>query len=863
MTIVAASANIANFLPHGPPAEGMAPGGKLGDLLGQEFRVELQTLLEIESFRNGTPWEISIPARGGIPELEAAIHIQAGLVLVELEAMTFQGEAETLAATRILQRSIAQLRRVTEDLEDLAAVVVRAIRLLTGYERVLIYQFDQDWNGQALAEDMVSDWNQSLSGQRFHASNIPSQARAMYLLSPLRCVWDRDAKSVPLQVDPGWAGSGVTGRAIDMTCARLRSVSPAHLAVHRALDINGLMSLSLIDDGRLWGLIVCHHRQPHPTTPGQRAAAMALANAFAVRVGPAERAQIERARRADAQRLGELLAHMAGAEDVSAALSCGKVTIASFFNATGAVVLHDGKTLLVGSTPPEFAVLELADWLRGHEDGPFQTDRLPSLYPGWAPHAAVACGVLAVFLNADRSEMLLWFRGKEAPLVDSNTTLGPEQIAAMARSAPFKRVEEPRHDFSRPWAAWELEIAEALGHAVTDVLIRSLRRIGELSEQLRQSQKMEALGQLTGGIAHDFNNTLAGIIGSLEIIGTRIAKGRIAGLDRYIGAAMSSAQRAAAMTHRLLAFARRQTLDAKPTDVNRLIAAMGELIRATVGSAIHVEAVAAEGLWKTLCDFNQLENAVLNLAINARDAMVDGGRLTIEVSNVRLDDIYARHHGIAAGQYVALSVTDTGAGMTPDIASRAFEPFYTTKLQGQGTGLGLSMVFGFVSQSGGYARIYSEMGLGTTVRLYLPRWSGAETNDPAADAPAASLQAEPGSTILVVDDEPVVLMLVCDTLRELGYTVTEARDGPEALRLWAMHYRFDMVITDVGLPGGLNGRQVADAMRVSSPELPVLFITGYAENAVLGNGMLDPGMQVITKPFAMVELVSKVNAMIR
>ena len=860
MTVVAVSDNIAHFLPDESDVEDIALGTELGDRLGHKFRMDLSALLETNEFRNGIPWEISIQVKAGHPELEASIHLQADLILVELEVATFQDIPKTLAATRILQRSIVQLQRSTGDLAELSLIVVRAIRLLTGYERVLIYQFDQEGHGQSLAEDKVPDWQQSLSDQRFHASNIPLQARALYLLAPLRCMWDRDAAPVPLHVDPNWPGSGPTGRAIDLTYAKLRSLSPTHLAIHRALGIDGIMSLSLIQDGRLWGLIVCHHRQPHPTTTGQRAAAMALANAFAVRVGPAERAQIEQARRADAQRLSMLLANMAAAEDAGVALTTGKITIASLFNAAGAAVLHDGKTLLVGTTPPEAAVLDLAHWLHDHAGEAFHTDRLPSLYPKWLPYAPIACGVIAVFLAADRSEMLLWFRRAEKPLVDSDSTLRPEQAAALAQQASFTRVSEPRHAFAKPWATWEPEIAAALGHAVTEVILRSLRRISELSEQLRQSQKMEAIGQLTGGIAHDFNNMLAGIIGSLEMTKMRITQGRVTEVDRYIDAAMTSAQRAAAMTHRLLAFSRRQTLDPKPTDVNKLIIAMGELIRSTVGSGIHVEVVTSGGLWKTLCDFNQLESAVLNLALNARDAMSNSGRLTIEVGNVRLDDLYARHYGIAAGQYVALSITDTGLGMAPSVISRAFEPFFTTKPQGHGTGLGLSMVYGFVTQSEGYVRIYSELGVGTTVRLYLPRWFGTEAEQIDDNEPAG-LQTRHNRTILVVDDEPVVLMLVGDTLRDLGYTIIEARDGAEALRLWAKHREFDLVITDVGLPGGLNGRQLADALRVGTPDLPVLFITGYAENAALGNGTLDHGMEVITKPFALVDLAAKVKAM--
>jgi PAS domain S-box-containing protein len=383
-----------------------------------------------------------------------------------------------------------------------------------------------------------------------------------------------------------------------------------------------------------------------------------------------------------------------------------------------------------------------------------------------------------------------------------------------------------------------------------------------VEETLRQSQKMDAVGQLTGGLAHDFNNLLTGISGSLELLQIRLAQGRINDLERYIVVAQGASKRAAALTHRLLAFARRQTLDPKPTDVNRLVAGMEELIRRTMGPAVVVEVVAAGGLWATLVDPNQLENALLNLCINARDAMLDGGRLTIETGNRWLDDRAARDRDLPAGQYVSLCVSDTGPGMPPDVIARAFDPFFTTKPPGQGTGLGLSMIYGFVRQSGGQARIYSEQGQGTMVCLYLPRHlgetEGAERLPDLAEAP----RAERGETVLVVDDEPAVRMLVTEVLEDLGYVAIEAADGPSGLKLLQSDRRIDLLVSDVGLPGGMNGRQLADAARIGRPALKVLFITGYAENAVVGNGHLEPGMHVLTKPFAMEMLASRIKTII-
>lgn len=381
-------------------------------------------------------------------------------------------------------------------------------------------------------------------------------------------------------------------------------------------------------------------------------------------------------------------------------------------------------------------------------------------------------------------------------------------------------------------------------------------------DQLRQAQKMEAIGQLTGGLAHDFNNLLAGISGSLELIQTRISQGRVNDIDRYLLAAQGASKRAAALTHRLLAFSRRQTLDPKPTNLNKLIDGMEELVRRTMGPGIAVETVAKAGLWSTFVDPNQLENALLNLCINARDAMPNGGKLTIETSNRWLDHRAAKERDLAPGQYVSMCVSDNGCGMTPDVIKKAFDPFFTTKPIGAGTGLGLSMVYGFARQSGGQVRIYSELAKGTMVCIYLPRHHQEDQLIEADGDSVPPTHAVSGETILVVEDEPLVRMLVVDVLEELGYRAIEVGDGPQALKILQSDERIDLLITDVGLPNGMNGRQVADAARQHRPGLKVLFATGYAENAVLSHGHLDPGMHVITKPFVMEILAARVRDII-
>ena len=413
-------------------------------------------------------------------------------------------------------------------------------------------------------------------------------------------------------------------------------------------------------------------------------------------------------------------------------------------------------------------------------------------------------------------------------------------------------------------ATERLKGAEALRQANATLEAKVEERTAELvaaAEALRQSQKMEAVGQLTGGIAHDFNNLLAGISGSLELLDKRLSQGRLEGVGRYINVAQESARRAASLTQRLLAFARRQTLDPKIVDVNRTIAGVADLLQRSVGPDVHVEVVQAGGLWGAKLDPPQLENAILNLCINARDAMApNGGRITIETANKWLDDRAAKERDLPPGQYISLSVSDTGAGMTPDVIEKIFDPFFTTKPLGQGTGLGLSMIYGFVRQSGGQVRVYSEVGKGTTMSLYFPRFVGELSDEDRSED--LSIDRGTGETVLVIDDEPAIRMVIAEVLTEVGYRVIEAEDGPSGLRIIQAGDRIDLLITDVGLPNGLNGRQVADAARSKNPQLKVLFITGFAENAAIGNGHLDPGMSVITKPFANTALANKVRELI-
>jgi signal transduction histidine kinase/CheY-like chemotaxis protein len=389
-------------------------------------------------------------------------------------------------------------------------------------------------------------------------------------------------------------------------------------------------------------------------------------------------------------------------------------------------------------------------------------------------------------------------------------------------------------------------------------LVEEANRRAAIAEQLRQSQKMEAMGQLTGGLAHDFNNMLAVIIGSLNLMARRLARGD-ADIGRYVSQALDGAERASALTHRLLAFARKQALAPEPLEINRLVSSLSEMLNRTLGETIRIETVLAGGLWTVLVDPGQLESAILNLAVNARDAMPEGGKLTVETLNAYLDDMYAaRHVGVSAGQYVLLSVTDTGTGMPAEIIEKAFDPFFTTKEAGRGTGLGLSQVHGFVYQSGGHVKIYSELGSGTTVKLYLPRYYGSAQakaeNGVRGELPLGNARW----VILVVEDDDRVRHTTVDALRELGYTVIHANGAEKALAMLEAHPEVHLLFTDIVMPD-VNGRKLADMALERWPDLKVLFTTGYTRNAVVHNGIIDPGVQLIGKPFTLEQLALKVH----
>jgi PAS domain S-box-containing protein len=439
-------------------------------------------------------------------------------------------------------------------------------------------------------------------------------------------------------------------------------------------------------------------------------------------------------------------------------------------------------------------------------------------------------------------------------------------LATAARTGKFEAEGwRVRKDGTRFWAnvlidAIRDDAGELIGFAK---ITRDMTERRAVEERLRQAQKMEAIGQLTGGVAHDFNNLLTVIFGNLETLLRRLPEKDEDDLRRLVEGAIRGATRAAQLTQRLLAFSRRQPLEPKPVNLNRLVAGASELLQRTLGERVAVETVLGAGLWWVQVDPSQLESALLNLAVNSRDAMPEGGKLTIETANIYLDEAYAAtQDDLLAGHYVLLAVSDTGTGMPKEVIARAFEPFFTTKAPGEGTGLGLSQVYGFIKQTGGHVQIYSEPGDGTTVKLYLPRLATAPGQGESDERVAAAPIARRGETILVVEDDDDVRAHSVDILRELGYRVIAAPDGASALRVLETEPQVKLLFTDVGLPGGLNGRHLAEEARRLYPALRVLFTTAYARNAIMHQGRLDPGVDLVPKPFTYEALASKIREML-
>jgi PAS domain S-box-containing protein len=607
-----------------------------------------------------------------------------------------------------------------------------------------------------------------------------------------------------------YIGELKAGRAIAIADVRSDPRTSSSAESWATLDVVALLNVPLMDGGGLAGVFLAHHNQPREWMQDEIA--------FVQGVADRTWAAITRAAAMRAlQRMNENL------EQLAAERTADRNRLWQLSNAL--MVLTDGEGVITAVNPA---------W----------QDTL-----GWSENDLI--GVL--------------YHDLIHPEDKAGSIKADDRVRKDGAMLPKFENRYRHRDGSYRWISWTAAPGEGyvigVGHDITEEKMQA-EALLRAEEQLRQSQKMEAVGQLTGGLAHDFNNLLVGISGNLEMISILISQGRLDDLQRFIQSAQDSSARAAALTHRLLAFSRRQTLAPKSTSANRLINDMQELIEHTIGPAVTLEMAMAAELWSIFIDPPQLETALLNLCINARDAMPDGGHLKIETRNEWMDAEEAASHDLPPGSYVHLCVTDTGTGMPPEVIAKAFDPFYTTKPIGQGTGLGLSMVYGFARQSGGHVRIHSAVGKGTSICIYLPRHHADEAVTEKISGLPNPVRAKNELTVLVVDDEPAVRLSITELLKELGYIVLEAAAGAEGLSLLQSDARIDLLVTDVGLSGGMNGRQLADAAHGGRPDLKVLFITGYAEAVITGENNLRPGMQIMVKPFSLEKFASRVSEML-
>ncbi len=995
LTIVAVSETVGRILHLEVAAQTMI-GCAVSDYLGQAFADALTVRFSKGRLRGASPWHSQSCAGQAQIGLFVAAHAHDGVIYIELEPRGVDQHAIATSAVDLLREALVDLREVEDKLSEITRVTVQGIQLLTGYERVLVYRFDDDWNGQAIAETVVPDWDQALSGLHFPAADIPAQARELYRLTPMRWVADRDAVPVPFIIDPGWAERRQDAQPIDLSFAHLRSLSPLHLQYYRNLGVNGSMSLSIMHGNRLWGLLVCHARCALYCSPEQRLAAAALVDAFALRVGLNERLVTDQLRAADLARLGRLLGQMTGADTVVPVLTAGATTICDLFGSTGAAVIFDGELVLLGVTPSEADVRALAVWLGACCDNEklFQCQNLPLVYQAWQSHADTASGVLAAFLRADRSDLILWFRPGETETVHWGGNPGEEldDARSVLPRRSFKRWLETRHGYARPWASWEIDIAEALRNGVIEVIVRGLRAAREAEEaareqqaiedahkrskdtleaellkqaaerateerfrfateagklgvwelnlhtgalitsavcksnfghadtapftyaglreavhpsdrermrtaiarsvstraeleivvrvtrandgvgwiqmyahvislagdaeprlagisldvterllseeRIRQSQRIEAVGRLTAGVAHDFNNVLQSLMGELELaIDTSAAPSPT---DQHIERALQATQRGARLTSHLLSFSRQQLLIPVVLRMRPFLDALLGTLARTLGHTIAVDLIVDPDLPDVLVDPAHLDSALLNLAINARDAMTEGGKLTIEAQK-------------GSGR-VVLSLTDTGSGMSEDVLLHACEPFYTTK-GAKGSGLGLSMVQGFARQSGGELRISSVPLLGTRIEILLPLATYPVLVPKSADStPLLGV-----GRVIIVDDDADVGRITCTILQKAGFEVVFASSGDEALSELRRDLRFDALVTDYAM-AGMDGANLVMQARKLNPELPALIITGYA--GVDGLERLPAGVEILRKPFQRQDLIRRVKALL-
>jgi light-regulated signal transduction histidine kinase (bacteriophytochrome) len=868
---VSASANVRELA--GVAAEDLL-GGALDQLFDDASRARLHQALRQPGLASALPIAMQF-GQGCATTFDGILHNHDGLGFLELEPQSARADDPHAVARRTSQ-AIRKLQ-ATGTLEDACFAAAREVREITGFDRVKVYRFDADYSGEVIAEDRC-DGIDSFLGLHFPASDIPPQARALYALNPLRIIPDIHYTPVPLIPDRNPA----TGRPIDLSHAVLRSVSAVHLEYMNNMEIAATLCISILRGKRLWGLIACHNRAPRHVGHDIRQTCAFIGEVLAWQIDVMEEAAVTRHGLQGQALQRRLLGDIEQSGDYRTGLARNSEALLGLIGATGLCVYRPDGVTLLGNTPPPDAIEPLVAWLGQTAGGElFQTDRLSSLFPGAAGYAHVASGLLAVAIaRTPPDHGMLWFRPEVAQTVTwggdprKPARLGPNGDRLQPRESFAAWTEEVRRR-ALPWAQHEVIAAAEIRDLVIDALLRQeLERVNaqlarsnaelearvsertralneaaqELAAEMRrreqaqagllQTQKLEALGQLTGGVAHDMNNVLAAIGGSYELMRRRTTDPRML---TFIDHGLKATERATSLVRRLVAFARREDLSRVKVKLPDLLADLAAVLPHSVGPRIEVIVDAPGDTWPVLADLHALEVALINLAVNARDAMPDGGTLSITTVNLPAG---TRHHpDLRPGDYVAISVRDTGTGMPPDVLSHATDPFFTTKEPGHGSGMGLPMVHGLLTQLGGALDIASAVGEGTTVDILLPRAvAGLAAH---ADAPARIDPSRHGrAVILLVEDDNEVRPVTAAFLRDLGYTVIEASSAEMARALAATLETIDLIVSDVVMPGA-DGPTMAAWLRTERPGLPVLFVTGHAWDA-----RSLQGETVLRKPFS-------------
>lgn len=791
-------------------------------------------------------------------------------------------DPDTKSPMTAVQAVLETFERATNRAE-LYQAAITGLQAISGYDRVMVYQFGDQGHGKVVAEAHAAHLQPYL-GNHYPTTDIPSQARRQFFRQRVGSIADSSYQPVPLLVDPRFDD----GEPLDLAESALRSVSPIHREFMRNMGTSASLSVGLISGSDLLGLILCHHAAPRIAGPDLRAAADMIGRVVSLLMISLGEAEVFAERTARSAVLHAVVRLLAVPLPLAAALVAAKSELLHLLDATGAVIRLDGNLLRLGTTPPPTAIARLLTIMEPNAAGTVTAmDDVVLAHPELADCAADASGVLLLPLSQDGEDLILWFRPELSRIVTwgghPNDHAQDSITGQLLPRASFTAWTQTTNGRSKPWTGADLALSGDLRRAFEEEVARRARvelallhyyaelndslelkishRTKALEEEtserlkaeasLHQVQKMEAIGQLTGGIAHDFNNLLAVVLGCLELAEVSISDPSIL---RLLARAQRAAERGAKLTDHLLSFARKQPLRREACDVNQLITTFNSLIRRTLGTSVSIELDLAGDLWPVIADHVQFEMVLLNIAVNARDAMPNGGTLTIATRNSPAASA-DQPSDLSLGDYTRISVRDTGTGMSGELISKVFEPFFTTKKVGEGTGLGLSQVYGFCKQIGGSVTLSSQVGAGTCVSLFLPRTAVLNPGQSAADSALESrepLMPPLPRRALVVDDDPDVLETTSEMLRTLGFEVVTAESGTQGMKILEGSTHVDVLVTDFSM-AIMTGIELIRRARTSNPRLPCLLMTGFADVGNFAEAVAE-GIVILRKPYKIKDL---------